>query len=218
MQRLKITMKNKLTPIIVSTLMLACCSHYECDNIETDQTQISVDGKIRVEIGSKGNALKYKITNVSSEEIGIDKEMVFFSDISLVGRDCKRIIPSVIYDKDVHKNIRCVESYFDEEFDASKVDLSSAIAKLNPGESLCKIYYSNQFIHAHQLVISFDGTSSINRYSWKLPSLSEIQKATLVYNGNSWNADILTIIANSTNQSVPENLYQGKIQIDWENK
>jgi hypothetical protein len=36
------------------------------------------------------------------------------------------------------------------------------------------------------------------------------------YDANSWNADIFTIIANQTNQNVPENLYQGKIQIDWE--
>lgn len=210
-------MKNKLTPVIVSSLMLACCSHYDCDNIATTQAQISADGKIKVELGSNSDALKLKITNISSEEIGIDKEMVFFSDITLVGRDGKRIIPGVIYDKDIHKNVQCAESYFDEEFDADKVDLSNAIAKLKPGESLCKIYYANQYIQAHQLVFSFEGASCINRYAWKLPSLSEIKKVTVAYNVNSWNADILTVIANNTNQSVPENMYQGKIQIDWEN-
>lgn len=209
-------MKNALVSIIFSSFVLVGCSQYDCNTIETDRTQISSDGKIKVETGVNGDVLKLKLTNVSAEEIAIDKEMEFFTSFSLTGNDGKRIIPGVLYDKDIHKDVQCTESYFDENFDEKQVDLSTTIATLKPGDSLCKIYHSNQFVNEYRVAFSFEGASSIYRYAWRFPNLNDVTKVSVKYDANSWNADIFTIIANQTNQNVPENLYQGKIQIDWE--
>lgn len=208
-------MKNILTSIVISLFMLNSCSQYDCNHIATEQTLISPDGKIKVELGSNSDAMKFKITNISSEEISIDKDMVFFLDISLVAKDGRKIMPSILYDKDIHGDVHCLESYFDG-FDESKVVLSKAIVRLKSGDSLCKIYYADQLIYSHQLAFSFEGSSSISRYAWKLPSFREIKMVSLRY--DSWDSRILNVIANSTDQRVPENLYHGKFQIDWLNE
>ena len=202
--------------MIPLVFVLSQCSHCSCDAIATDRMQLSDGGSIKAELGVSNSAVTLRITNVSSEEMTLDRDLAFFSSITIFDHDGKKMVPSVF--ADIHQDVRRVDSYFERHFNEDKVNLSHQLVTLKPGESLCKIYREHEYVQEYRLAVSFEGRTSVSRYAWKMPAIRDIAKLSVTCDADSWNAPVINIIANKTNQKLPKNLFQDAVRIDWEEK
>lgn len=111
-----------------------------------------------------------------------------------------------------------MDSYFDRHFSEDKVNLSHQPVTLKPGESLCKIYREHEYIQEYQLAVSSEGRTNVGRYAWQMPPIRDLVKLSVTCDVDSWNAPVINIIVNKTNQNIPKNLFRDAVKIDWEKK
>lgn len=171
------------------------------------------------EIGIQGDKLKVGITNISSQDISLDRDLDLFTSISITDTKGKLIIPKIRHKADIHEKAKCPEGFYDERLDIESINLDKKLVRLSPGERVCKTFSANEYIAEYQFASSFEGRTSISRYLWKMPDMKDIAKISIEYDaGDCWKSDMLTVIANTTEQKVPEDLYEKPIQINWERR
>lgn len=192
------------------------CSVSMCDVAYAENEQMSEDGRMRLAIGADSSSIRLKITNTSSEEIVIDKEMEFLMKVTVYDRDNRKVTPDLIYDKDIHKNRRVVESYVTDN--GNKTHFRERFVMLKPGESVCKIFRKGEPVYDYLYVFSTEGASSITRYCWEFLSMSDISSIDVTYDGNSWNAPIINILANQYGEVIPREFFRGHVKVHWKNQ
>lgn len=191
------------------------CSVSMCDVVYTENEQTSEDGVVRFAIGANNSSVRLKITNISSKEIVIDKEMEFLINVTVYDRDERKVTPDFIYDRDIHKNSRVVKSCVADN--GNKAYFRDRFIILKPGESICNIFRNGKLVYDYLYVLSFDGASSITRYCWEFLPISDISRIEVTYDGNSWNAPVVDILANQYEEVVPREFFRGNVKVHWKN-
>lgn len=208
--------------IKIALLIFSCivflnqCSLSVYDAVYTENEQTSEDGRMRLAIGANNSSIRLKITNTSSKEIVIDKEMEFLINVTVYDRDNRKVTPDLVYDKDFDKDRRVVKGYVADN--GNKAHFRERFVILKPGESVCKIFSIGEPVYDYLYVFSTEGASSITRYYWEFLPISDISSIDVTYDGNSWNAPIVNILANRYGEVVPREFFRGNVEVHWKNQ
>lgn len=195
--------------------MLMQCASPSSPYITIAKNQLSSTDKAELTLSLNSDSIKLSLKNTSEKEIVVDKKLEFLLDITMYDRNGEKYIPSIRYDPDIHKTNQQMESKLENEELETKNSFRRRFVVLNPGDSISRVIKENEGIDDYLYAFSFEGKSSIVKYSYRCPRIQDIQQIRIEYGESSWNAPIVHIKSNMYDYEVPNGFLWDDISLHW---